>query len=369
MEDSMAGARLRRAGVLSLSSVLCACGHSGGGGDPLPALAAGPFHSVGFRAIHGAPDTLTTNVGTLLSNGVDSLTDAGSTENVNGTISADPGGPVIPFTLSPAGVLSFEDASAIEHFRGGVALGGDLAAVAAVLSLPGSESSFVMTLKKGTGMSDAALNGAYHSCSFGAFVGGSHFGFLAPAVFDGIGGVALDAGLQNNDGAVTAGTAGMGSYGVAADGTLLMGNYQGGVGAGGDYAIVGGGIAPGSLNDSWIFIRKAAFADPASLAGNYTIVGIGYSIANSRYYDFTGLFTANGDGHCTVTLTSNEEGVISTLTDSSTYTVGADGTLEWNFGLGGGTFRGAVSEDGRIGMIGGGITTGSDPTLALLLRR
>ena len=367
----MASSRLRRAVLFAAFSVLAACGHSGGG-DPAPALSAGPFHSIGFKAIHGSPDTLTTNVGTVVSNGV-TLTDAGSTQNENGAVTADPGGPVVPFSVTPAGVLSLTDGLGTENFRGGVILGGDMAAVAAVLPFFPSESALVLTVKKGSGLSDATLSGDYHSAYFGAFafVGGTHFGILGTAAFNGAGVVTLGATLSNQDGVIsTVPSSGLGTYGVAADGTFTLGpDYQGGASAAGDFAVAGGGVTSGSLNVTWVFVRKAAFADPGSLTGNYTIVGIGYSLANARYYDFTGLFTADGDGHCTVTLTSSEEGVISTTTDSSTYTVAADGTLVWTFGIGATTFKGAVSQDGRIGFVGGGSSTGSDPTLAVLLRR
>ena len=123
---------VRRGGSLLLLSVLAACGGGGaGGGVPLPTIPAGPYHSVSFKGIHGAPDTVRTNVGTIVSNGTDALTDAGSTQNQNGVISADPGGPVVRYSVSLSGDLSLKDDLGTEHFRGGMILGGEMAGVTA----------------------------------------------------------------------------------------------------------------------------------------------------------------------------------------------------------------------------------------------
>src|SRR5687768_14798042 len=113
-----AGARLGRGAVLALISVLAACG-SGGGSTPR-AVPSGSYHSVVFKGIHGSPDNVRTHVGTSLWNGIDTLTDVGSLQNENGVISTDPGGPVIPFTLSEEGVLSVRNSAGTEILRGGV---------------------------------------------------------------------------------------------------------------------------------------------------------------------------------------------------------------------------------------------------------
>jgi hypothetical protein len=364
-----AAARLRRGLPLALVSFLAACGGGGGGGAPPPTLAAGPYHSVTFKGLHGSPDTLRTHVGTFVSNGIDRITDAGSTVNENGVISADPGGPVVPYSLSPDGVLSLHDGLGTEHFRGGLTLDGKMMGVAAVLPLSPSEVALTLGLTKGSGLSDATLAGDYHYCYFGAGAG-SHFGVVGTAAFDGIGGVGLGTTLANRDGGISGLSFGLGTYGVAADGTFTLGSpFRGGVSEGGDRAIAGGGVTTDSFNQIWVFIRKATTAAIGTLLGTYTIVGVGYGLSDGKYYDMAGSVSIEGDGHCTLSVTVNREGVLDSRTSSSLYTVAADGTLEFTDGLSGHTFRGAISADGTLGMLGGGSSAGSDPSFSVIFRR
>jgi hypothetical protein len=327
---------------------------------------------VGFKGLNGAPDTVRTNVGTFVSDGVSTLTDAGSTENANGVISLDPGGPVIPYSLTAEGVLSLLDGLGTEHFRGGATLGGKLFAVGAVLSLSPSEVALTLGLQKGSGLSNATLTGDYHSCYFGT-AGGSHVGVVGTAAFDGSGGVGLGTTLANTDGVISGPSFGLGTYNVAADGTFALGPpYRGGVGAGGDYAIAGGGVTAGSLNLTWVFIRQATTAGIDNLVGTYSVAGAGYGLADEKYFDLAGSLSIEGDGHCTLSVTINREGVLNTLINSSIYTVAADGSLELTLGSIGGagdTYRGAISADGSLGMLGGGSSGGSDPFLAVIFRR
>lgn len=360
-------ASVRRAAALLLVSFLAACGGGGGTGEPLPTLAAGSYHSVSVKGFHGPPDNMRTNVGTLLSDGVSLITDAGSIENENGLITPDPGGPVIPYSLSSEGVLSLSDGLG-EHFRGGLTAGGTTLGLAAVLPVGPSESGLVLALKQGAGMSDASLAGDFHCCYFGKS-GGAHVGVVGTAAFDGAGGVGLGTTLANTEGVITGLSFGLGSYGVAPDGALTLGEFRGGVSITGDHAIAGGGVTAGALNLTWVFIRQATAAALESLTGTYTIVGVGYDLAEGKYSDVAGSVRIDGDGRCMVTVTINREGVLSTLFWASTYTVAPDGKLELTLTGTGNTFRGAISADGSFGMLGGGSVPGSDPALFVLFRR
>jgi hypothetical protein len=361
-------ARLRRCVSLTLVSFLAACGGGGGAGGALPTLPAGEYHAVTFKGFHGPPDNVRTNVGPLLSDGVSTLTDAGSIENENGVISADPGGPVIPYSISPDGVISISD-SLGEHFRGGLTAGGKTFALAAVLPFFPSEAGLTLALKKDSGLSDATLTGDYHTCYFGT-AGGGHVGVVGTAAFDGAGGVGLGTTLTNTDGVITGPSFGVGAYAVTTDGAFTLGPaFRGGVSSSGDHAIAGGGVTPGSLQLTWVFVRQATAADLGSLTGTYTIVGVGYDVAEGKYSDMAGSVRVDGDGRCMVTVTINREGVLSTLFWASAYTVAPDGTLELTLTGTGNTFRGAISADGSFGMLGGGVVPGSDPALFVLFRR
>jgi len=362
-------AGFRRCLALASISFLAACGGGGGTAGALPTLSAGAFHSITFKGFHGPPDHVRTNVGVLLSDGVSLLTDAGSIENDDGVIGTDPGGPVVPYSLSADGVLSLHDGFGTDHFQGGVAAGGKTFGLAAVLPIFPSEVVLTLGVKKDAGLSNATLTGDYHSCYFGR-AAGAHAGVVGMATFDGSGGVGLGTTLANTDGVITGPSFGLGAYDVAADGTFALGPpYRGGASADGEHAIVGGGVTPGSLPLTWVFVRQATAASLASLTGTYTIVGIGYDLAEGKYADVAGSVRIDGDGRCMVSVTINREGRLSSLFWASTYTVAADGTLEMTLGAGGDTYRGGISADGSFGVLGGGSNPGSDPALFVLFRR
>jgi hypothetical protein len=368
--------RLARAcWVFVCATVPLSCGGSGGGGGGAPyvftpALFAGAYHAVLLAGDGTATEIGQTSWGTMTADGASVLATGAMTENRNRVVSsAGPSFPY-PFTLTSAGELSVFSVST-EAARGGLAREG-LAATLGSVIVPVTQSTALFLLRKGSGLSQATLSGAYH---FGYLapdpVGTLHQGAVGTGSFNGLGAGVFTATTINDDGTLSGPGSGLlMTYTVAPDGTLTIAGplgFAGGVLAGGELAIVGGNPANGAPPNACIFLRESVGASAATMTGTYSMAGLMFNVFSGDYEAITGTFTADGTGNYGFEATVHSAGALSTIGPTGgTYSVAANGRLVVDAGF---TLEGAVASNGAFAFLGGATSAGSSPGLFFLVRR
>jgi hypothetical protein len=353
----------------SLLVLLGACG-----GQPEPPTApltafAGEYGAFGMQHVFDVVPDVRAQFGVLTSNGTTSVSGR-IDENDNGTIFLGfPG--TSGFTLDDDGTLHLR-ADATEYLRGHLATDGRVAFLGSVLA--GEDPVWLALVRRWAGTaSDATLSGAYHVISFRE--GSDVVSAVGAASFDGAGAGFVAAGsVENAEGTIGVDPFGtFFTYDVAADGTTTLeasaiSTFVGGIVEGSDLLVLSGSTTLSGDPQTLAFLRAATTATDATLDGQYAVVGGGYRLGGNVFYSLTGTLTADGAGALTIAATYNAQTVVSTpIPQNATYTVASDGRLTVT--PTGATLRGAVSEDGRFALIGGGVTPFSDSLFFLCFRK
>lgn len=362
--------------------LLSACGGSGGttpvaddpASDPEPTILAGPYHVVQRSAANG---TLLSIWGTTFADGF-GLADRTLRTNANGVVSGYVDEPPFGYREPDAGLLEFDlpapaDGVACE---GGITATGEVAALSTMAE--GNIPSIRLLIRRAGTFVGNELDGTYHTVIALQSPSSPTVGGYGEATFsDGMHGV-IDWAPFNVDGSVSGAIppAWPLAHLLAPDGFVRMvhatlGSFDGGVLAGGELCVVGGGHradGSGAASMTLVFLRKAAGMTQASLSGTYTAVGIDRSPTTGHHRSWSGTLTADGSGGIDFCPHANDEGtpLLSFRLDCS-YTVDPDGRL--TFSWGGKVFRGGVSASGDYATFGGAIDNGSPPGLFFLIRR
>jgi hypothetical protein len=361
----------RKPAVLALSALLVACGSGGGAPTTLSAATlSGLYLAVAF----GGQDHLgESDVGKATADGAGRLSMAM-------VVNDGDGGPIGPpltlgyfYTVASDGTtgLSWEGAPGVELMRGGVSADGGCALLAT--SRPDILPFVQVLLRRGGSYDTASLAGSYRVVFFGTSLSGITFAFTGLAGLDGAGSGAAPDVVRNTTGAITASSVSL-TYTVLIDGSATVADLasseslDGAVVEGGDLAVFGGGITTGQMPATMVLLRAATAASAATFSGSYWIVSLSRDASTGDYRSLTGTLTADGAGALTLVGTSDTEGaLVDEPAATAAYSVAADGTLTVNDGAT--TLVGGVTADGRFAVLGGAVTSGSDPTLAILCRK
>jgi hypothetical protein len=358
--------------VLTLTA-LTACGGSGGGGGAPVAVVLGDatFNGDYFAVFKvGGRRTVTESLATtgiLLADGAGAavhsqlINEGGS---VSGPTTSDYG-----FDVAADGTIELSVAATV-FMRGGIASDGTCALLGTALpgSLPG-----ILVLARRQGLHDVpSLSGAYHYVGMAfSFLGSSSIATTGSAAFDGAGAATMSVTL-NGMGMIVGPFSGPATYSVIADGTstltIATSDLEGGVFAGGQAAIWGGSTTAGPGPEIGVAVKEATSAGLATLQGAYWLVLLERDPVSDDFRSLHGTAMADGAGNLTLLATSNTEGVLAAEPlQTTTYSVGAAGKLAVD--AGGSLLVGGVTQDGSFAAIAGGITPGSNPTIAIFRRK
>ena len=229
--------------------------------------------------------------------------------------------------------------------------------------------SIGILFRKGGTFDNASLSGAYHRVilrhDFGA---PQNLGIVSLMTFDGNGAYADVPALVNSDGLMASGLNSAGTYTVAPDGSFAIDNLvQGALVEGGHFAVAGGGLNAMSAPELQFLLRATSGATNALFNGEYWFVAFLHSQAGPDYISRTGTVTAGG-GVLVVTSTENTDSQIGSFGDTGGFNVAGNGTLEVAL-QSGEAYRGAISADGSVAILGGGSTAGTPPGVFFLVRK
>lgn len=338
--------------------------------DPVPpppvdnSLVAGIHFIIQFWG-ETAGHTDTSSTGTVDMDGAGTAT-LTTTDNSDGTI-IGPNVSAAPYTARTNGSLKITPPGTT--FSGGFDSLAELSVLTSISA--GDPPLFMMTVRRnGTVLSDASMNGTYFAVVFAVDPGGpSHRSETGTATFDGAGAITASSFTTNEEGTISGPAGGAATYTVGANGTMsvTIGTdvYEGGLLDGGNVAVLASTSAT-SDPAIMILVKKAGTLSDADLDGAYWIATLGWKPGVNRHDTEVGSGTFNGAGNVTVTLTDNEEGVISTGGGgAATYSIAADGTLTLNTGD---TFTGGVLLGGQIA-IGATTSGGSDPEIFVAIKK
>jgi ribosomal protein L24E len=198
-------------------------------------------------------------------------------------------------------------------------------------------------VKKSTGLSNSILNGEYYVIDYFA----DNYTDFGEVNFDGVGGFTY-VQLETSDGSPL--NSGSGTYTVASDGQITMGNNRGMVSSDGKIAFtVDFSEIPGLV----ILVKK-------STGLSNSILNIDYHSLNHFSNDFASFGEANFDGNGTITYQQLQSTSGSLDSGSGTYAVSSDGqiTIDHN--------RGMVNTDGRFIFL---VDLGSNPGIEIFAKK
>ncbi len=274
------------------------------------------------------------------------------------------------YTVAPDSTWAWQ-IGGMDVIRGGVSSDGRIAGGAVVRPTIGPAIN-LMIRREGT-WTTGSLDGAYHMCSLRLDpISGDLRAWWGSATFDGLGGVTF-AFSQNDEGLVSGpGLGGPTTYSVLADGTTTINApttvpLQGGILLGGDVVMVSGSTLTGKSPALVILIRESSLASTGTATGTYSLAGLSRT-GGGGFSSITGPAMFDDTGNVTVTLTRNEDGAITPEPAQTVpYAVMPDGTLTVTPSAGE-SFVGAITPDGRFGMLAGEATSGGDPQIIFMLR-
>jgi len=212
----------------------------------------------------------------------------------------------------------------VHGYRGGVSADGNTIVSANLQA--GNAPSVDVEIKQGqTNFTNADFSGLYQVVSItSAGDSGSSLTLTA----DGTGSYSGNL-VQDNAGVITTGAV-SGTYSVAADGSLTMtpasgSPLSGGISADGKTLVLSQ-LTAGQPSAFAVGIKQGQtnFTN-ADVVGTYNTVTYSYSSAELATLDF------DGAGNVSHTTTGNQDGSISSFSETGTYTVAADGTLTVRF--------------------------------------
>jgi hypothetical protein len=275
----------------------------------------------------------------------------------------------LPYTVAADSTWAWQSGTT-DVVRGGVSSDGRMAGGASVA--PGVSPAISLLIRREGAWTTGSLSGAYHMCSLRLDpISGQMTSWWGTATFDGSGAVTFSYS-ESNEGVVAGpGLGGASTYSVLADGTTTISAppstpFQGGILLGGDVVVVSGATLSGRWPGLIILVRESTSASAATAAGTYSLAGLSRNAGG--FSSVTGPAVFDGTSNVTVTLTSNENGVIASgPAETVPYTVMPNGTLTVTPG-GTESFIGAIAPDGRFGVLGGETTGSSGPQIVFMIR-
>ncbi len=360
--------------VLALAPLLLfstgACGGSGtvgiGVGINVP-LFSGTYCFVSFAGENGAPDEASVSWGELTADGAGMVTGATFMENENGVISMDTLMPT-PYTVDDNRRISLLNGG-VPFQAGLITADGGCVALSAVAA--GEVPGIALLGKKGSGHSNASLNGLWYLAAIIYDAGGpSDTAIWGSVMFDGIGG-GMATFTENDDGALLGPGPGMLPYNVtSADGSLtatLFGiDLAGAIVSGGEAIILGGGTTGGSDGALLVLTKGTAGATNALFTGPFALVGLDAETIPPPEWSAS-LFFGAADGAGMFNLTEGTINADGTATPSPigpiAYSVGAMGL----FDFAGSDYFGGITPSGDLAVCAGQ-AGGGDPEFFFFLK-
>jgi hypothetical protein len=373
MEVAMRALRIPLALVFGggLALLASACGGGGGGttAQPIDARLFAGTYSVSFLSLDdGAPDTGRAWWGTGIADGAGSWTPTIG-QNANGVIQAPATLPPFSYTVGSDRTWAWQEGS-VDVLRGGISADGRVVTAATIVS--GGTPTFLTLVRREGSFGLGSLNGVYHLCALVYDHSAPELdAWWGTATFDGAGGVTFAYALSE-DGVIAPPTGGPTTYTVAADGATTLAApppavYEGGILLGGDLVILSGSSTATRDPGMMILIRQGSGLGPASAMGTYFLAGASRGGGGGGFESVTGPATFDGAGSVSVTLTRNDDGVITTDPPQTVgYAIAGNGAFTVN--AGGDLFQGAISPDGRFAMISGETTGSGNPQINFLLK-
>ena len=205
--------------------------------------------------------------------------------------------------------------------RGMISSDGQFIFLVDLAGIPGLD----LFIKQSSGLSNSILNGEYYAINYFA----DDYTDFMEVTFDGVGGLTYQT-LETSDGSPL--DAGSGTYAVASDGQITLGDNRGVVSSNGNFVFtVDLAGTPGLV----ILVKKSSGLTQSILNGDY------YSL-NHFSDDFASFSKANFDGNGDINYQQLQSTTGPLDSRSGTYTVASDGEIT----IGGN--RGMVSSDGRL---------------------
>ena len=361
--------------------LLAACGSSGGGdstvvvpvqSSPNAHLFAGTYQAVAVSATEDMGfEYMRTRWGTMLADGVYDV--LGSlTHNYGGAISVLATDTYGTFAVETDRRFTYESLFAgLDHSVGGITETGDIVSLAIMAA--GATPTMQVYARRDGMHGLGSLSGTYRLAGFGATVAGLMTSATWGTVtFDGMGGGTSDAAV-NQEGATFGPVLLPITYTVAPDGAMSLSfagglTLDGGIAAGGDVLLLGGGTTPGDNMFVYVLVREGAGLGDADLDGNFVLTGMTQEVGTNFYATIAGNLAADGMGAAQARGLRCQEGVVEWIpSENVTTTVAPTGALTLTTG-GGDVFVGGLVPDARFGVLAGPTNAGGDPTILFLLR-
>ena len=360
--------------ALAVLAVAGSCGGGGGGVRPAgagygPELFTGLHRLIGLS---GRSDVLLgpqahAEWGTATSDGVSEVVVQTNT-NLDGAVSPL-GSLTLAYSVAADGAITISGPS--RHLEGRLGEAGRVAVLGQVAA--GDPEIVVIAEFPQTALTNSDLSGPYRLIHLEHdLLSGDMVARTGTLTADGNGGITFGTLVSNREGVVSdipaGGTA---SYAVGFDGGISLttggATLKGTVLAGGGVVLLAGGNAAGASPGVLALVRASFGAGGASFAGTYGVVSFEVDPVLGAV-SVTGRVEADNSG-VVRTGTTDTNGTVapSAPWSATSFVVTSDGGLVL-FDVDGHTLDGAVSDDGRYAILGGGTSSGSRPTFQVLVR-
>jgi hypothetical protein len=222
--------------------------------------------------------------------------------------------------------------------RGVVSSDGEFVFLVDLAGIPGLD----LSLEKSSGLSNTILNGEYYAINYFS----DDYTEFTEVIFDGVGGFTFNV-IQASDASSESGS---GTYTVAPDGEIIIGDNRGVVSSDGRFVFL---VDLSGIPGLVILIKQSSGLTTSILNGEY------YSLSHFSD-DFASFGEANFDGNGAINYQQIQ--TVNGLLDSGsgTYTVASDGEIII------GDNRGVVSSDGEFVFL---VDLGSNPGINILARK
>jgi hypothetical protein len=265
-----------------------------------------------------------------------------------GTATVNNGGTIVP-GVAVSGTYAVSTTNAIPSLTVGTSGSGGIEGVNGDASITvdmtsGTAPSVGIGVVPNATATTASINGNYTLVDLSAQLSsGNIYGYDATITLTN--GIISGTYTENNGGTITTGNPAGGQWSVTNGVVTSVGSSTGAVSADGDLIVL---ADTNSGDDPYINVAvlRGSGVTPATFEGVYSVVEYGGTPLASTFGKSITLF-AYGNGTYSVIYAKNANGTITTNnTDTGTYTVAADGTLEL-IDSEGDVYDGAISADGN----------------------
>ncbi len=368
-----------RTALVLCALFLAACGGSDGtttvvvaaGEQPPPALFNGAYHmSIIGGSTAGGLENFLVSWGDATADPETGLLSFTGSANADGVVNASDEN--LPFEERSDRELALEPfLPAYDALQGGVSEDGSVAAAAA--ATPFIPPYLMLFTRAGSGYDNATVAGTYQFAAMSSTAVGNSTGALWGTItFDGAGGGNAEV-TTNAEGAIVGPFVVPINYTVEPDGGLQLAIngaliLQGGIGADGEVALLGGGVIAGDNPTQYVLVRQGAGLADADLDGIYFFAGLTQEVGSNLYGSISGHLLADGAGSAFFTGYVNNQGDVTVEPpEPLTTTVAGDGTISVTTG-GGDVFHGSLSASGRFGIFAGPDGPGTNPSFFFFFR-